>query len=227
MSKRLDLIDQQFEELLVSEFSYTQGGYSYWLCLCACGNYKIVKGINLINGNVKSCGHLRYNVQDLTNLIFNYMTVVCFSHIGKSGAYWLCHCKCGKEKTIAGCDLKSGHTKSCGCYNLEQHMGQNHHRYSNGSSLEKYPLEFNNKLRVSIRNRDYHKCQFPGCIYDDTRENLKLSVHHIDGDKNNCQEWNLVSLCINHHMKIESTNPGLWQHYFYNITSDYINEEKK
>ena len=32
---------------------------------------------------------------------------------------WLCRCDCGKEKIITGTDIKSGHTKSCGCYNSE------------------------------------------------------------------------------------------------------------
>jgi len=48
-------------------------------------------------------------------------------------------------------------------------------------------------------------------------------THHINGDKNNCQEYNLISLCNKHHMKIEKNHPELWQDYFYTITSDYIN----
>lgn len=32
------------------------------------------------------------------------------------GHQWLCRCKCGKEKTVLGGDLKSGNTTSCGCY---------------------------------------------------------------------------------------------------------------
>jgi hypothetical protein len=31
-------------------------------------------------------------------------------------ATWLCRCVCGKEKTIRGGQLRSGHTKSCGCH---------------------------------------------------------------------------------------------------------------
>lgn len=32
---------------------------------------------------------------------------------------WLCECECGKIKAIIGKDLKSGHTRSCGCLALE------------------------------------------------------------------------------------------------------------
>ena len=33
---------------------------------------------------------------------------------------WVCLCDCGIERTIAGCDLRSGHTKSCGCLQRER-----------------------------------------------------------------------------------------------------------
>ena len=33
---------------------------------------------------------------------------------------WLCRCECGNEKIILGKNLKSGHTKSCGCLHIEK-----------------------------------------------------------------------------------------------------------
>lgn len=33
------------------------------------------------------------------------------------GAFWLCKCVCGAIVDVAGCSLRSGHTKSCGCRN--------------------------------------------------------------------------------------------------------------
>jgi hypothetical protein len=35
-------------------------------------------------------------------------------------ARWLCQCSCGKQKVIIGKSLKSGHTTSCGCYQIER-----------------------------------------------------------------------------------------------------------
>lgn len=32
---------------------------------------------------------------------------------------WLCQCDCGNVKTIYGDDIRTSHTKSCGCWNLE------------------------------------------------------------------------------------------------------------
>ena len=40
---------------------------------------------------------------------------------GKHEAQWLCRCNCkdNKEIIVKGCAIKSGHTKSCGCLQLE------------------------------------------------------------------------------------------------------------
>jgi hypothetical protein len=38
---------------------------------------------------------------------------------------WLCRCDCGKEVVVIGCNLKSGHTKSCGCLNSESRVKSN------------------------------------------------------------------------------------------------------
>lgn len=35
-------------------------------------------------------------------------------------ARWLCECSCGKQKVIIGKSLRSGDTKSCGCYQIER-----------------------------------------------------------------------------------------------------------
>lgn len=35
-----------------------QDGYSHWLCQCDCGNKRVVKGVLLTSGGVKSCGCL-------------------------------------------------------------------------------------------------------------------------------------------------------------------------
>jgi hypothetical protein len=60
----------------------------------------------------------------LDNLLskrFGRYTVIGFSHRDKLGKiFWMCRCDCGTEKSVDGFKLKSGHTKSCGCYNREK-----------------------------------------------------------------------------------------------------------
>src|SRR3990167_475451 len=59
------------------------------------------------------------NCRDLTGQIFERLTVLAIterpSHIKTKGAYWLCRCSCGVEKTIKGSSLMRGSSKSCGC----------------------------------------------------------------------------------------------------------------
>jgi hypothetical protein len=59
------------------------------------------------------------NFENLTNLITNFLEVK--SYAGRKGCKhtWNCKCLyegCGNETVVASSDLKSGHTKSCGCY---------------------------------------------------------------------------------------------------------------
>lgn len=57
---------------------------------------------------------------DLTGQKFNRLTVVERAENTKDGkASWKCICECGNEITVIGKDLRSGNTKSCGCYNRE------------------------------------------------------------------------------------------------------------
>lgn len=54
---------------------------------------------------------------DLTNKQFSYLTVL--EKTDKRGSdrsiIWKCKCKCGKIVEVNGSNLRSGHTKSCGC----------------------------------------------------------------------------------------------------------------
>lgn len=48
---------------------------------------------------------------------FGRYIVQSFSHKDNYGQlYWLCICECGTEKLVRGGHLRSGFTKSCGCY---------------------------------------------------------------------------------------------------------------
>ena len=33
-------------------------------------------------------------------------------------ASWVCRCECGKERTVVGTELRTGHTRSCGCVRI-------------------------------------------------------------------------------------------------------------
>lgn len=52
---------------------------------------------------------------------YGYLTVIERASNNKEGrAMWLCKCKCGNEIIVSGKHLRSGNTKSCGCYQRER-----------------------------------------------------------------------------------------------------------
>lgn len=57
---------------------------------------------------------------ELTGNKYNRLLVVSHAHTTNKRVYWKCLCDCGKTKVVQASQLKSGKTKSCGCYNLEK-----------------------------------------------------------------------------------------------------------
>lgn len=58
---------------------------------------------------------------DLTGQKFSRLTVIKRDTETESkGVKWICKCDCGNITSVASCHLRNGHTKSCGCYNVEK-----------------------------------------------------------------------------------------------------------
>jgi hypothetical protein len=61
-----------------------------------------------------------HNLIDLTGQSFGRLTVLERAGISKGGrSQWLCVCQCDRESIVEGSNLRSGHTKSCGCWQTE------------------------------------------------------------------------------------------------------------
>lgn len=62
-------------------------------------------------------------LKDLTGQRFGRLTVISRDedYVAPSGKIprWKCKCDCGRTITVLGSNLKSGSTKSCGCFHLE------------------------------------------------------------------------------------------------------------
>lgn len=73
------------------------------------------------DNNLKNKKVVKLPKNDLTGLKFGKLTVLYpTDERNASGCIkWMCQCECGKQKTIAGTDLKSGKIKSCGCLSKE------------------------------------------------------------------------------------------------------------
>lgn len=81
--------------------------------------------------------------------------------------------------------------------------------WQNGKSFEEYGTEFNKELKDRIRKRDNGTCQ--ECSKKQIRH--KLDVHHIDYNKKNNKETNLISLCKKCHGKTNFERKD-WTKYF-------------
>lgn len=78
-----------------------------------------------------------------------------------------------------------------------QNSGEVNGNWQGGISKLPYSFEFTSILKEFIRKRDNYTCQNCGMTEE---EHLivygrVLDVHHIDYDKQNCKENNLITLC--------------------------------
>ena len=71
--------------------------------------------------------------------------------------------------------------------------------WKGGKSFIPYPLGWTKTFREQIRYRDGYTCQ--RCGIPEVKCNRKLHVHHVDTNKNNLAESNLISLCNSYHKK--------------------------
>ncbi len=80
--------------------------------------------------------------------------------------------------------------------------GEKNSRWNGGRSFEPYPIAFNNKLRERIRNYDDRVCQL--CNKSEIENGRRLTVHHIDSDKTNCNIDNLIAICLSCNSKSDT-----------------------
>jgi len=94
-------------------------------------------------------------------------------------------------------------------------FGKNNPNYIDGNGYAPYPLEFNDKLKEKIRKRDNYQCQ--NCNITESEHIIVfgkvLCVHHIDYDKKNCKETNLLALCRNCNIRANYNRDYWKQHY--------------
>lgn len=69
--------------------------------------------------------------------------------------------------------------------------------WKGGTSFDPYSPEFTFALKLRVRKRDDYKCQLCG---RSESENLQefgkiLSIHHVNYDKTDCRDSNLIALC--------------------------------
>jgi hypothetical protein len=90
--------------------------------------------------------------------------------------------------------------------------GKKSPHWQGGKIIIKYNhILFNNELKESVRIRDNYKCQL--CYKKHEIKGRKLSIHHIDYNKDNCKKKNLITLCLLCNLKVNA-NRDYWFAYF-------------
>lgn len=110
----------------------------------------------LITGTNNVVGKL----EDLTGKSFNYLTVVSYAHpkispCGHRKHLWNCRCICGNNVKVTSGHLKSGHTKSCGCYHKKQARKFNRKVIQAGARFDRLKVE---KFLFIKDSYDVYKC---------------------------------------------------------------------
>ena len=126
---------------------------------------------------------------------FNRLTAVKFDHRDKYGyQHWLFKCSCGKEKAIKASDVKSGHTKSCGCLQRERivaksitHGMSNTREYDIWVSMKQRCLDKNSYAYKSYGGRGITICKnwikFENFFEDMGKKPVGTSIDRIDNSK--------------------------------------------
>lgn len=116
----------------------------------------------------------------------------------------LCKCGCGQYTRFnytlkRFCDYITGHNSK----------GNKNPNWREGKSFEPYTTTFNKELKEQIKRRDNYICQ----AKDIGKCKGILIIHHIDFNKKNNSQNNLITLCLRHNSLI-NFNREHWINYF-------------
>lgn len=68
-----------------------------------------------------------------------------------------------------------------------------------------YPADWD-EIATRAKEEEGWKCErCTQAHVNDPKTGHMLTVHHLDGNKSNCERWNLAALCQRCHLHLEST----------------------
>jgi len=150
--------------------------------------------------------------KNLAGYRFGRLTVKELAGKAKSGKVcWRCSCDCGNVVIVRGCDLLSGHTKSCGCFKAEirKIVHTKHGARKNNTAERLYLVWKNIKKRCENKNApaypDYGGRGITLCDeWHDYANFRKWALSH--GYKPNAPQWECTIDRINNDGNYEPSN---------------------
>lgn len=129
--------------------------------------------------------------------------------ISKRSKRIVTYCKVCKKKIIS---TEYRHNLGLGKYCSKKHEGIG--RRINVTRI-RYASDFNSKLKEQIRKRDNYTCQLCGITEEEHIVVLGrvLDIHHVDYNKQNSKEDNLLTLCRQCNLRV-NFNREHWNEYF-------------
>ena len=184
-----------------------------WICRCDCGKEISVRGTSLRSGHTTSCGcHRDKAIKQEVGNRYGKLTVIEYKGIKNQYAQWLCQCDCGNTTIVAGKDLRTGNTRSCGCVKsfreieINELLLNNNINFQREFSFEdlkyKEPLRFDfailsdNQIKGLIEyNGEQHYLKYPMGQY--TNQRLKEIKTREILKKEYCKNNNIPLLILN------------------------------
>lgn len=101
---------------------------------------------------------------DLTGKKFNKLTVISRAESrrqpsGKLVTYWNCKCDCGNAAIVKGCNLKDGHTVSCGCSHIKHGYANKERLYETWKNMKRRCYDHKNKRYEQYGGRGIIVCK--------------------------------------------------------------------
>ena len=140
------------------------------------------------------------------------------------------HCKeedCNNEIVYDTWKRGQGRCRLCtNKIHSESIRGENHPNWQGGCGKNGYPFEFNEELKTKICKRDNYICQCCGMTEEEHLIIIgrKLSIHHIDYNKKNCEESNLITTC--HWCNLKANYNRNYWNIFYKKKMEETNAKK-
>lgn len=211
---------------------WLDGGKPKVICKCGCGEeitikefhkwYGIPKYLPGHNGFIINMGGWNKGIPQTTetklkisvgvknsdkhqNAVKNFET----AHYGDDNGNW----KGGLKYICPKCGGKKSYNSKT-CRKCLDFTGKNNPNYNEGKSYGDYCEKWTEKKREEVRNQYGRKCYLCGKSEEQQKADQKLkgkrefrlSVHHIDDDKEqgcNNKPWKLVPLCLQCHIKVK------------------------